>query len=90
MKQNKEYFRAKAGTIYKLKHISVAINPTSGPWITREFVGFGEHGKVRVDMATSGGTPDVMDFKFWRFPVLSKIDKSKMIADEDYLERILQ
>lgn len=69
LKRGIDYFRAKAGTVYKMKYISVAINPASGPWITREFVGFGEHGKVRVDMATSGGTPEIMDFKFWRFPV---------------------
>lgn len=72
MKRNKDYFRAKAGTVYKLKHISVAVDPASGPWATREFVGFGEHGKVRVDIATSGGTPEILDFKLWRFPVFYK------------------
>lgn len=69
MKRDVDYFRAKAGTVYRLKRISVATDPKNGPWITREFVGFMEHGKVRVDTATCGGTPEVADFKFWRFPV---------------------
>lgn len=69
MKRGTDYFRAKAGTIYKLKYISVAADPIDGPWFTREFIKFMEHGKARVDMATCGGTPEIADFKFWRFPV---------------------
>lgn len=64
-----DYFRAKAGTVYKLKRISVATDPKNGPWITRDFIAFGEHGKVTVDIASDGGTPENKDFKFWRFPV---------------------
>jgi hypothetical protein len=69
MKRGVDYFRARSGMTYVLPVISVAINPINGPWITRKFMGFMQHGMVRVDMATSGGTPEIKDFKFWRFPV---------------------
>lgn len=69
LKREIHYFRAKAWTVYRLKRISVATDPVNGPWLTRDFIAFGEHGKVTVDMTSDGGTPENKDFKFWRFPV---------------------
>lgn len=70
MKRGIDYFRANSRTIYNFPTISVAVDPKSGPWITRVFMHFGQHGKVVVDMATCGGTPEPGQFKFWRFPVI--------------------
>lgn len=78
MKRDTDYFRANAGTVYKLKRISVATDPVRGPWITRDFIKFGKHGKVRVDMATCGGTTEIADFKFWRFPVITILNRERI------------
>lgn len=68
-KKGVDYFRAEAKTVYRMKYISVSTDPVNGQWITRRFIGFMEHGKVRVDTATCCGTPEIADFKFWRFPI---------------------
>lgn len=73
--------KEKGNTKYPFGLIMVA-KQDKGPYKLARFVKFMQHGRVKIDIAMGGATPDHIDCKYWSFPVFPACVKT--LGDLEY------